>query len=336
MVEESLSLKFKQLGNENKEVARSVFFVGMKDEDRLFFEKGKDYRRIENYNQSLGEEVKFQNIPELKERLLTALHKAQYCIKDGDTCSVSTRILGKPFWKLPADSYKCSELANHVPDWNCSEKILKEIEGKYKPSPDKTTSQFALDIKVSNTEETLSYRKYQISQENCGETVDSNRDVDKDYSIINVGHGYFLYPSKKSTYLYIIDPHKNLLTLVMINVQSCADPDYKSFVMKHEETLKAILQQDKSEKISLPLGYSIAKQYRCHKLVLELSEGREICIKERKQNRQKFYHDKPDRRIHFVDQSLNSKMNEEQWKEEEVAAMIEKTLMKMDHHLTFD
>lgn len=47
-------------------------------------------------------------------------------MENGDICSVSTRILGEPAWRL-LDVHKCVELSRHKTDKNYSEDIAAKI-----------------------------------------------------------------------------------------------------------------------------------------------------------------------------------------------------------------
>ncbi|XP_057310982.1 uncharacterized protein LOC130648882 [Hydractinia symbiolongicarpus] len=90
-VEEVKAELLKEVINIFENGTKSVFFVGMSDEDELVIEQLFGSTGIRSYNASLGNEVRFQSIPGLKNRLLTIFNKAKSCMVDADT-TVSTEV----------------------------------------------------------------------------------------------------------------------------------------------------------------------------------------------------------------------------------------------------
>ncbi|XP_057303907.1 uncharacterized protein LOC130641215 isoform X2 [Hydractinia symbiolongicarpus] len=284
------------------------FFVGLKDEDELVFEKTENKLcRIKRSTPSLENKIKFKDIAHLEEQLLTALQKAKESMVDGDTCSLSTRIMDEPYWDIEPGSYKCSEIANKKIRWHDSKGIAGKIKRNYQTTPE-TKNQLAVEFRIDGDKDTLSYRTL--------------TDDVKDYDFIDVGHGYFLYPDKQYTSFVIVDPRKRNAIIILLTIHSAADPEYESFVRKFHDKLK-------NKIIEHPEGYSVEKMYAFRNMVWKLSHETEILVQEFKIGSDRVY-----AKLHFVDKKLVSKMSEKEWKEEDVTTMIEESLVQIDNLLS--
>lgn len=320
-----LTIKGVETESATENMENNIFLVGMEKEDEIVV----DSYGIKSFKASLGNEMKFESIPFLKDQFLAALETAKDCMMNDDMCVMSIEVCDT-YWK-ESGIYKSENAQRyHIRYRQFSENYLQKLKESYVLIQHQPV-RHDLQIKLNKTNDVITYRKYISRGHDAGFSEE-----EEDYQRIELASGYVLYPVKEKTCLHIFNPSVEKTLKIYIKVYSSASSEYESIIRGYEQPLVEFFEKislESKDTLIPPPGFSMVKFHESQKSFFALPDGNEFCIERCRRI------DQAERsfiRVTYVNKNLVAKLKERKWNKIEIASMLDETLLLLGNHLMLE
>ena len=228
---------------------KKIFFVGLKPDDTVVMNTVtcKDFQhcQIVKFNNTLGTEKRYINIPNFENALMDALQIAKTHIDDNPNHAVCDILLhgGKMHYQVQPGSYKVSDLQkskSYIYERLSQELLTFE---KVENLPEVRTI-IRYDVQICTPEPFVKLRyKIYIATDEDGNpkflTSEEAKLSNGSISNITSGPGYFFNKCSPIAKFDIVDPMSNITTRLNIDV-FYSDAEHDSLISKHMKVLKTV------------------------------------------------------------------------------------------------